>query len=100
MQLTRLLSASALVALVSSFASPALADAPPPPSDPGEQAAEAPPSEEDQEAIKKSIEAQLKWQTGDVVIGDNLATLKLGEDWRYLDPKQAQFVLTDLNLCW
>lgn len=57
-----------------------------------EQAAEgaAEPSEEDrfkQQAAE--FEASLTWQQGDVSVGDDLATLALGEDLRFVGPEDA-----------
>jgi uncharacterized membrane-anchored protein len=39
------------------------------------------------------LEASFRYQTGNVVVGDNLATLKLGDKFRYLGPDDAAKVL-------
>ncbi|MEW5854035.1 MAG: DUF2167 domain-containing protein [Myxococcota bacterium] len=77
----------ALVALLLLLpAAPALAEEPP-----------AEPSDDEKlAALKKSVEARLKWQQGDVTIKNGLATLQLGKDLRYLDPESARYVLEDL----
>ena len=43
-----------------------------------------------------SIESSLKWQTGKVDLSNGLATLNVPEGYKYLDPKQSAYVLTDL----
>jgi len=41
------------------------------------------------------FERELHYQTGDIKIGDNLATLHLGTDFRYLNPADAEKLLVD-----
>jgi uncharacterized membrane-anchored protein len=41
----------------------------------------------------QQIEAQLRYQTGRVIVSRGLATLDLPADFRYLDPQQADLVL-------
>ncbi|MEM7152676.1 MAG: DUF2167 domain-containing protein [Myxococcota bacterium] len=41
------------------------------------------------------FEAGLSYQTGDIELGDGLAVLRLGQDFRYLDPDQANRVLVE-----
>lgn len=48
------------------------------------------------EARLDSIESSLQYRTGEIKIGDGLATAKLPQGYRYLDPAQASTVLTDL----
>ncbi|MCD9019657.1 DUF2167 domain-containing protein [Parachryseolinea silvisoli] len=43
-----------------------------------------------------SLEASFQYQTGDIQLGDDIGTLKVPKGFRYLDPKQAQFVIHDL----
>lgn len=55
---------------------------------------------EEQKAIRGAIgavffERELHYQTGDIKIGDNLATLHLGTDFRYLNPADAEKLLVD-----
>lgn len=40
-------------------------------------------------------EKGLRYQTGEIKLQDGLATLKLPDGYRYLDPKQSETVLTD-----
>jgi uncharacterized membrane-anchored protein len=44
----------------------------------------------------EKIEAGLKWFTGRVVLGNNLAEVNLTSDFRYLDPEDARKVIVDL----
>ncbi len=44
-------------------------------------------------AALEQFEAQLKYQTGQVVLGDDLATVNLGEELRFLGPDDAEKVL-------
>ena len=46
-------------------------------------------------AMKKQAEG-LKYQQGEITLGDNLAKLKVPESLRYLDPKDAEVVISDL----
>ena len=46
-------------------------------------------------AAAEQLEAGLRYQTGDVEIGEGLAVLHLGEGFRYLDPEQANRILVD-----
>lgn len=52
------------------------------------------------EAIQRqtsdAFDAELNYQTGDVALGDGLATLHLGESFRYLDPEQTDRILVDM----
>ncbi|MDO9019030.1 MAG: DUF2167 domain-containing protein [Deltaproteobacteria bacterium] len=41
----------------------------------------------------QELDDSLQYRTGEVPIGDNLATLRLGPEFRYLDPPQAARVL-------
>jgi uncharacterized membrane-anchored protein len=51
-------------------------------------------SEQDSEAAERAaFEAQLSYQTGDVSVGDDLATLHLGEKFRFIGPSDAEKVL-------
>ncbi|AXT49387.1 DUF2167 domain-containing protein [Aquimarina sp. BL5] len=45
---------------------------------------------------KDSIDKTFNYQTGDVMLGDNLALLNVPEGYRFLDKEQANYVLTDL----
>ncbi len=45
------------------------------------------------EIIKAAIEQQLTYQTGEVSIGGNLAKINLPKGFRFLDEKQAKFVV-------
>jgi uncharacterized membrane-anchored protein len=47
-------------------------------------------------AFVDSIEATLNFQTGTVTLKDGLATIKIPAGFKFLDAKQAQFVLSDL----
>lgn len=48
------------------------------------------------EALNKAaFESQLNYQSGDIVVGDGLATLHLGQEFRYLDDQNAQKLLVD-----
>jgi uncharacterized membrane-anchored protein len=42
------------------------------------------------------FEESLTFQTGEIVLGDNLATLRIGEELRFLGPVDAKRVLVDL----
>jgi uncharacterized membrane-anchored protein len=44
----------------------------------------------------EKIEAGLKWFTGRVVLGNNLAEVNLTSDFRYLGPEDARKVIVDL----
>lgn len=44
---------------------------------------------------KELFEQRLEFQTGTIAIGDGLATLKLGDHFRYLDPKNAENLLVN-----
>jgi uncharacterized membrane-anchored protein len=44
----------------------------------------------------EKIEAGLKWVTGRVVLGNNLAEVNLSSDFRYLGPEDARKVIVDL----
>ena len=89
------------------FASLALAE---PPAAPAEGAGQAQPAatapaegtagtvageaEADPEAAERAaFEAQLSYQSGDVSVGDKLATLHLGDKFRFLGPADAEKVL-------
>jgi uncharacterized membrane-anchored protein len=51
----------------------------------------------DEDADRRdAINAKLPWQSGDVAVGDGAATLRMGEDFRFLDAEQARHVLVDL----
>jgi uncharacterized membrane-anchored protein len=50
--------------------------------------------EEGPEMTKEQFEASLKWQTGDVVLKNGLATVHLPANYRYLPPEDAERVLT------
>jgi uncharacterized membrane-anchored protein len=41
-----------------------------------------------------SLDHAWKWQTGNVTLGDNLATINVPTGWRYLPSEQAEYVLT------
>ena len=43
-----------------------------------------------------SIEKSFQWQEGTVEIGDGLATIQVPDGYKYLNPEQSSFVLTDL----
>lgn len=58
---------------------------------------EAPGEEEiDEEAILQMLRDRLNYQSGEIVIGDNLAKLNLPEDLRYLDGEGAKFVVEEM----
>ncbi len=64
-----------------------------------EEAVEEVNTEELQQAFQKykdSIDQTFSYQTGDVVLGDELALLKVPSGYKFLDEKQADYVLTDL----
>lgn len=44
---------------------------------------------------KVFFERQLKYQTGDIKIGEGLATLHLGKEFRYLNPADSEKLLVD-----
>lgn len=44
---------------------------------------------------KEMFERRLSYRTGDIQIGDGLATLRLGEDFRYLNDADAQKLLVE-----
>ncbi len=44
----------------------------------------------------EDIERTLKYQTGDIVIGDNLAKLKIPAGFRFLDAPQAKYIIYDV----
>lgn len=46
-------------------------------------------------AVAERFEAGLRYQTGDVDVGNGLAVLHLGDDFRYLDAAQAERVLVE-----
>lgn len=46
-----------------------------------------------QEMSAEEFESSLSYRSGDVVLKDGLATLRLGTDFRYLDPSDAEKVL-------
>lgn len=44
---------------------------------------------------KELFEQRLQYQTGTIAIGNGLATLKLGDNFRYLDPENAENLLVN-----
>jgi uncharacterized membrane-anchored protein len=52
--------------------------------------------EANREQEVEKIEAGLKWVTGRVVLGNNLAEVNLSSDFRYLGPEDARKVIVDL----
>jgi len=42
------------------------------------------------------LQSSLKWQQGNIILGNNLATLKVSRHFRYLSPDDAKTVLVDL----
>jgi len=46
-------------------------------------------------AMLKAFDAELNYQFGDVTLSEGLATLHLGEEFRYLNPSDAERVLTE-----
>src|SRR5260221_11132774 len=52
--------------------------------------------EPNQEQEVEKIEAGLKWVTGRVVLGNNLAEVNLNSGFRYLGPEDARKVIVDL----
>lgn len=52
--------------------------------------------EPNREQEVQKIEAELKWVTGRVVLGNNLAEVNLSSDFRYLGPEDARKVIVDL----
>jgi len=77
-----------LVALLTLAACSSLAYAEEPPQP---EAAEAPGEERDPELV--ALESALRFKTGDVVVGDDLATLHLKNEQRYLGPEDTEKVL-------
>lgn len=47
------------------------------------------------EEVSAAIEADLHWQSGEVVLGDGLARLNVTREWRFLGPDEARRVLVD-----
>lgn len=60
---------------------------------PAEAPAEGEGQVEDEAALLAAFEAQLSYREGDIVVGDNLATLRLGQAFRFLGPEDAERVL-------
>ena len=52
--------------------------------------------EANREQEVERIEAGLKWVTGRVVLGNNLAEVNLSSNFRYLGPEDARKVIVDL----
>ena len=50
----------------------------------------------DEQAEREAFNEKLPWQTGDVSVGDGAATLRMADDFRFLDAEQARHVLVDL----
>ena len=48
------------------------------------------------EIMVEDIEKTLKYQTGDIVIGDNLAKLKIPAGFRFLNAPQAKYIIYDV----
>jgi uncharacterized membrane-anchored protein len=48
------------------------------------------------QAQMEEIASSLKWQTGTITLKDGLATIKLTDNFRYLDPADSEKVLHDL----
>jgi uncharacterized membrane-anchored protein len=42
------------------------------------------------------LQSSLKWQQGKIILGNNLATLKVSREFRYLPPEDTKTVLVDL----
>jgi uncharacterized membrane-anchored protein len=42
------------------------------------------------------LQSSLKWQQGNIILGNNLATLKVSRQFRYLSPEDTKTVLVDL----
>lgn len=60
-------------------------------------AKETPKSPEDStKMILAQIEKKFNYQTGEVTVGDNLAKIKVPSGFRFLDAKQAEYVVYDL----
>jgi uncharacterized membrane-anchored protein len=59
-------------------------------------AAQAQTSAEDRETANEKIVSGLHFQTGDIPLGSNLATIRLPANFRYLDPRDTTTVLTRL----
>jgi uncharacterized membrane-anchored protein len=65
---------------------------------PGLAFAETPPGEVDAAsalAAEAAFESSLKWQTGDVELGDGIARLQLGDVFRFIGPEDAIRVIVD-----
>ncbi len=60
------------------------------------QESETPEAPFDYQAYAQEIESTLDFKKGEITLDDGLATLQLGEDFRYLDPKGASKVLVEL----
>lgn len=58
-----------------------------------EPAAEAVDTSDGDAAERAAFEAQLSYQEGDVTVGNNLAKLHLGQDFRFIGPDDAERVL-------
>jgi uncharacterized membrane-anchored protein len=69
----------------------ARAEAPPPAAPATPEQAAASPEEADDAAAE--FERSLRYQTGDVRLGEGLATLRLGTDFHYLSPEDTERVL-------
>src|SRR5262245_50540943 len=87
MRVTNITSARLVcAAIISGLAWPAFAQ---------EQVEEAAPSEEAASSEGERFQVpQLNYRTGDIVLPNKVATLHLGSNYRYLDPKDAATVLT------
>ena len=42
------------------------------------------------------LQSSLKWQQGNIILGNNLATLRVSRQFRYLSPEDTKTVLVDL----
>jgi uncharacterized membrane-anchored protein len=60
--------------------------------EPAAEAQPAAPAEGEDSALVQ-LESSLQYKNGDVVVGDGLATLRLGEQFRYLGPEDTEKVL-------
>ena len=54
-----------------------------------------PPDAAERSAAEQAFESSLRWRQGEVVLGDGIARLDLGEGFRFLDPDDAERVLVD-----
>lgn len=46
--------------------------------------------------LQDSIESTMNYETGEIILGDGIATLQVPQGYKYLNPEQSKYVMADL----